>query len=328
MTSQQHTRPTALRWHHWLLPLCGLLCSFGSVAQAQNTGAVWIEGENTSAANVTPKVEGTGRGELVSEGKWLHVSIANDKVEKEVPEEGVVLSYSFNITNAGAHEIWNRIGFEASRTQFDWRLDGGEWITVAPDVPTLDLTELALWTDIGWLKLAQRSLTAGAHKLDIRLPRAKNEKNEWRNINYASDALLITPGTFHPNGKFKPGENYRDATDQQATNNVFQLPVPPAAGARASVPLKGLWEVARHDDNTPGEVAAPIRDFPSAAALESDCSSQRQEQGAPRSHLCASSLVSHTCERAAEPDRTFIQYLLSAQQPQHHGVCERCLLWL
>jgi beta-galactosidase len=239
-----------------------LLLGLCNAAQAQNSGAVWLECENTSAANITPKVEGTGRGELVSEGKWLHISIANDKVEKEVPEEGVVLSYNFNITKAGPHEIWNRIGFEASRTQFDWRLDGGEWITVAPDVPTLDLTELALWTDIGWLKLAQRSLTAGAHKLDIRLPRAKNEKNEWRNINYASDALLITPGTFHPNGKFKPGENYRDATDQQATNNVFQLPVPPAAGARASVPLKGLWEVARHDDNTPGEVAAPIRDFP------------------------------------------------------------------
>jgi beta-galactosidase len=247
----------------------------GANAQAQYRGWVWIEAENTSSANITPAAQGTGRAELVSEGKWLHVSIGNDKVEKDVPDGGVVLSYNFSIARAGQHEVWNRIGFEASRTPFEWRLDGGEWTTVAPEMPTLDLTELALWTDIGWLQLTQRPLTAGAHTLEIRLPKTKNEKNEWRNVNYASDAILITPQTFHPNGRYKPGENFRDARDEQATNNVFQLPAPPATGARASVALRGLWEVARHDDNAPGEVAAPIKEFPAqphwkAIAVPSD----------------------------------------------------------
>ncbi len=61
MESHNRTRRGTLRPNRWLLPLCGLVLSLGSAtrAQAQNTDFVWIEGETTSAANVTPRVEGT-----------------------------------------------------------------------------------------------------------------------------------------------------------------------------------------------------------------------------------------------------------------------------
>ncbi len=255
----QQPRATTIRASLKAL-VCAAILSLGGAAHAQDWA--WIEAENTAALNIAPKVEGTGRAELVSGGKWLHLSIEKDKIEKDAPEGGVVLAYDLNIAKAGPHELWNRIGYEASRTAFDWRLDGGEWTSIAPDVPTLDLTELSMWNDIGWLKLGEMPLNAGAHKLEIRLPKGKNAKGEWNNIHYASDVIFAYPGKFQPNGKWKPGENSRDARDEEATKQVFALPEPKMAGARASVKLKGLWEVARHDDNKPGEVAAPMQDFP------------------------------------------------------------------
>ncbi|MBW3636507.1 MAG: hypothetical protein KY445_08595 [Armatimonadetes bacterium] len=233
-----------------------------STAHAQ-PGFVWMEGESPSGGGVLPqKVEATGRANLVSEGKWLRVEISGSNVAKELLSANRVLTYEFRVAKSGAHDIWSRIGFETSRSDFEWRIDNGAWTRVAKELPTLDLTELATWTDIGWLKLGRQALGAGSHKLEFRLSASKNEKGETQPINFALDALLVTPDAFHPNGKYKPGEAYRDATDEQATKHVFALPEPKDSGARASVALGGLWEVARHDDNAPGEVAAPIRDFP------------------------------------------------------------------
>ena len=95
------------------------------------------------------------------------------------------------------------------------------------------------------------------------MPKTKNEKNETQRILYASDALLFFPGAFSPNGKYKPGENYRDARDEAATKNVFQLPET-KAGERAEVELKGDWDIARADEELPLKPDAPMEDFPAA----------------------------------------------------------------
>ena len=224
---------------------------------------IWIEGENPASINVKPNIAGWGRKEFLSGEKWLHVSIDADKVANMVPAEGVQIRYPFQVGEAGNYEIWDRIGFEFARSRFDWRLDGGDWTTVGPDELTTDLMELDFFCEVAWLKLGSRPLTAGEHSLEIRLVRSKGKDGKDERILYSSDAFCIHPSTFHPDGKTRPGEDGRDARDREAGSTVFRFPTIPADGRQAALPLNGLWEICRDDEQSPVEVASPIRALPS-----------------------------------------------------------------
>lgn len=141
---------------------------------------VWIEGEATTSANLNISASGWGRTEFLSEGKWLHISVDADKVEKEVPEEGGLLRYEFTAPAEGNYEVWDRIGFEFVRSPFEWRIDQGEWETITPDRLTTDLMELDVWCEVAWLKLGERQLAAGAHSLEIRLPPHQGRQRQVR----------------------------------------------------------------------------------------------------------------------------------------------------
>ncbi|HEY7422997.1 MAG TPA: sugar-binding domain-containing protein, partial [Gemmataceae bacterium] len=232
-----------------------------SAAPAAETDYVWIEGE-AAQVNFKPNIAGWGNKHFLSGDKWLHISVDAGKVEKEVPAEGILLKYPFTLKKAGPYEIWNRIGFEFARSPFAWRLDGGDWKTVSPEELTTDLMEIDFFCEVAWLKLDARKLDAGAHMLEIKLAKERDKQGKWQRILYAGDALCIYPGHFLPHSKYKPDEDGRAVIDRDATKQLFELPAPVAAGRRSSVPLKGLWEVCRHDEQMPSEVAAPIQDFP------------------------------------------------------------------
>ncbi|MCW3052812.1 MAG: Beta-galactosidase/beta-glucuronidase, partial [Chthonomonadales bacterium] len=185
-----------------------------------------------------------------------------DKVEKDLPAGGAVLTYPFQIAQAGDYEVWNRIGYEFVRSPFEWRVDGGAWSTVKPDELTTDLMELADWNEVAWIKMGVSALKAGAHTLEIRLAMTKDDKGKTARILYASDALCLSRGAFHPNGRFKPDADYRTPMDREAAQKVFEMPAASADAKRVALPLKGVWEICRHDEQMPGEVAAPIKDFP------------------------------------------------------------------
>ncbi|MHB8969363.1 MAG: glycosyl hydrolase 2 galactose-binding domain-containing protein [Pirellulaceae bacterium] len=222
---------------------------------------VWIEGEQPTSVNVEVKREGWGNQQFLSNEHWLSLSLDSQQVEKDVPAEGVLIQYAFNMDQAGEYDVWQRIGFEFVRSPFDWRIDAGPWTRVEPDQLTTDLMEIGFWCEVAWLQLGKPSLTAGSHVLEIRLPKTKNDKGETNRMLHTCDAICICAGTFHPHSKFKPNESGRDERDDAAAKTVFQLPE--LAGAqRVSVPLRGLWEVCRHDEQLPGEVAVPMRDFP------------------------------------------------------------------
>ena len=249
------------------ISLLGLLFTMLGAAHAQND-FTWLESQDTASIGVKndkikTEVSGWGHKEFLSGDSWLKIDVDKGDVEKVVPDEGIVLSYKVNAAQDAKYEIWNRIGFEFVRSPFDWRLDNGEWSRVEPTQLTTDLMEIAVWTEVAWLKLGAQDLKAGAHTLEIRLPKTKNAKNETQRILYASDALLLFPGAFSPNGKYKPGENYRDARDEAATKNVFDLPEP-KKGERAEIELKGDWDVARADEELPTKPDAPMDDFPAA----------------------------------------------------------------
>jgi Glycosyl hydrolases family 2/Glycosyl hydrolases family 2, TIM barrel domain len=232
-----------------------------SVPAAHAADFVWIEGEKPDSANVKFNAGGWGNKHFLSGESWLHLSIDADKVAREVPAEGIFLGYDFTLAKEAKYEIWNRIGFEFVRSPFAWRIDAGDWKTVSPEELTTDLMEIAFFAEVAWLKLGDAALKAGPHKIEIKIPRiAKGDKFE--RVLYASDAICIHAEKFHPNGKYKPGEEFHDATDAEAAKKIFELPEPAERGARSTVKLNGEWEVCRHDEQLPGEVAQPIRDFP------------------------------------------------------------------
>jgi len=178
-----------------VLVLGTTLSSLAGLAAAEDPAFVWLEGES---AQTTFKVNlaGWGRPQFLSASNWLHISVDENKVEKEMPDEGILLEYRFLSPKAGRYEIWNRIGFEFVRSPFEWRLDAGAWKKVAPDDLTTDLMELSFWCEVAWLKLGEEDVTAGDHRLQFRLPKTKNEKGKWQRVLYASDALCLHEGPF------------------------------------------------------------------------------------------------------------------------------------
>ena len=244
--------------------LCAIVVAWVALAvgTARAADSIWLEGEEPTSTNIDVQRTGWGNTQFLSGEKWLHCSIEAGKVDKQAPDDGVLVKYDFRAPKEATYQLWSRIGFEFARSPFDWRIDAGEWKRVGPDELTTDLMDIAFWCEVAWLQLGDVPLKAGSHTLEFRLPKIKNAKGESQRILFACDAICLTAGKFAPHAKFKPDDDGRDDRDRQATKHVFPLPEPKAAGARASVSLAGLWEICRHDEQLPGPVAEPIRELP------------------------------------------------------------------
>src|SRR5947199_709448 len=145
---------------------------------------VWVEGEKPASINVKPLIAGWGNRQFLSGEQWLQVSIDADKVEKQVPDEGVRIDYPFTLRKEGKYEVWNRVGYEFVRSPFAWRIDGGDWVTSGPEELTTDLIEIGFFNEVAWLKLGDRPLGAGGHKIEIKLPKVKDDKGKYARILY------------------------------------------------------------------------------------------------------------------------------------------------
>lgn len=232
-------------------------------SRAPGADNVWIEGENVATIAEPAKVASAEKSQFLSGGKWLTADIAARDVEKFVPAGGLTLAYPFRIQEAGKRAVWARIGFEFARSPLDWRIDGGDWKTVGPQELTSDVYALAFFNEVAWMQLGNVDLSAGEHRIEFRLMPLKNAKGEPQRVLFGLDAIYVTADAFVPNGKFKPGEEWREEIDRKAEQTVFEFPAAPAAPAvQTALPLAGLWQVARHDEQWPKEVAAPIADFP------------------------------------------------------------------
>ena len=248
--------------NRWMAGLAWI-AMLATSAPAATPAWVWLEGESAQTSAQVNR-SGWGRPHFLSAGNWLHVSVDADKVEKGMPDAGILLEYAFRSPKAGRYEVWNRVGFEFVRSPFEWRLDDRAWQTVFPTNLTTDLMELSFWSEVAWLKLGEADVTAGEHRLQIRLPKWKDAQGKWQRVLYASDVICLHEGAFQPYQFFKPGEDHQTDADRAAAQHVFQLPEAKADGARVSLKLNGTWEVCRFDEQLPGEVAAPITNFPAA----------------------------------------------------------------
>jgi beta-galactosidase len=239
-----------------------VLATWG-LALAGQAAPVWVEGEDFVAESVLRDgegkaglkgdgkgyaAEGWGDTAMMSGGKVLHVNLGGGEVEKFVPEAGLVFARDVDLSVAGPHEIWARIGYEFARSEFDWRWDDGDWATVKPSEPTVDVQPIQTWNELGWLRLATLELRAGKHRLAFRhRPRQVGEpgKEKTERILHMLDAVCIAaPGVFSPCGKWAPGVDHRDEQDRAAEVQVFKVASAPGPDGRAWTQLDGLWQYA------------------------------------------------------------------------------------
>ena len=239
-----------------------------SGASAQET-FVWLEGEEPSSATFAYQTGGWGNQDYLSKGEWLHFSISAADVEKVIPAEGGVLRYAFKVTEAGTYEVWNRVGFEYVRCPFQWRIDNGALSRIEPmkNLST-DLMEIARWCEVAWVPMGQSELTPGEHTLEIRFQIEKDAAGKPKRLIYTSDALVLSKGPFHPNGRHKPGASWRSQRDITAEKHVFVLPEA-APGKRAEVKLHGDWQYARFDEPSlvGDKRTQPVEALPEPTAL-------------------------------------------------------------
>jgi len=245
------------------LGISGLLATCAGAAEY-----VWLEGENPTARNLQVQGTASEKPQFLSGGMWLSVNLEAAQVETQCPPEGILLGYDFEAPKPGHYEVWNRIGFEFARSPFDWRMDQGEWQTIAPKELTTDLMEIGFWCEVAWIKMGEVDLTPGKHTLQIRLlphPTGENGPPSPPKILYCSDALCLYPGIFRPNGKHPPEADWQTEADRQAAAQVFQVPAEAAApGERRRVPLNGLWQVCRYDEQEVVDREGPTTTLPDA----------------------------------------------------------------
>ena len=219
-------------------------CAIQAVA-AQSPSSIWIEAEKPTSANLKFGSGNPGRGELLSGGNWLTIT-------GQVPTEGALLTYAFT-SDAGHREVWNRVGFEAARSPFEWRIDSSDWQRIDPKKLTIDLEELADWNGVAWMDMGSVELTSGDHKLEIRIPHP--DKGD---VLYGSDAFALVSGSFHPNGKWQPGQDSRTDRDRAAESRSFAVEDNQQSD-RQTIPLNGDWAIARDDEAAPALVATPMK---------------------------------------------------------------------
>ena len=238
-----------------------LFASVVAATVSQAAEFAWLEGEKPTSKNYPCAAAGVERSQLLSGGLWLLADLDPGKVQKECPKEGILLGYDFSAPSAGNYEIWNRIGMEGNRSAFEWRVDEGKWQTIRPQDLTCDMMDVGFWNEVAWIQMGSQDLTAGRHALQIRLAKTAGK------ILYCSDALCIYKGHFRPNGKFAPDADWQTAADKKAAAQVFKFDAATTAPAeRIELPLGGIWQACRFDEQDVVDRAGPAKTLPDAAA--------------------------------------------------------------
>ncbi len=244
---------------HPLVPLKRLASAIllATTASLAHADTIWIEAEVPTSANATAEEAGyklgpLARPQLQSGGAVFSMALKHNEAKEKFPEEELVHGYAFTVEDGGSHEFWIRVGYEFARSPFDWRIDGGDWQTVAPNQATIDLVELSTWNQLGWLWIDTVDLAPGQHTLEFRHRPAMTTDNKGKDKPTRSllmlDALVFSEEPFHPNAKFKPGQAAEHEADQVAANTIYPVEVAPA-GQRAETLLEGYWQIARWDEH-------------------------------------------------------------------------------
>jgi len=242
--------------HRLLAALAVAPLALFSALQAQDFA--WIESESIEAPPAPAEAKGWASPELLS-GEVLSVEVAAKDSDK-MPKGGIILSYDFEAPSAGSYEAWNRVVFEGIRSPFEWRVNGGDWQTNSQaGQPITNVQELAFWNPIGWTKMGDVDLEAGANKVEIRLkPQVETDRDGNKkpaDLKYISDAIAFVKGSWQPNFKHKPDWTPDSEQDREAAEKTFTWT--DDNEPRQTLSLDGIWQYAPWDEI--GEITEEAR---------------------------------------------------------------------
>lgn len=217
---------------HLILTVSWLLFANLFAAHAQHLVTdelIWIEGEQPDKTQTKFHVSQSARPHLLSDGKMLLINYGH----KNIPKDGLELTYRFNIKRTDQYAFWIRLGYEWVRAPFAWRIDHGPWQQASANVQTTQVMELATWNEIAWANYGHIKFKAGQHKLTLRFA---DQGIDGRML-IGIDCIAFGRKSFNPALMYHVPKM---PIDQQAANQVYQL--------NLSESLNGLWQVARFDD--------------------------------------------------------------------------------
>ncbi|MCZ2342260.1 MAG: hypothetical protein LC104_10755 [Bacteroidales bacterium] len=235
---------------------------------------IWLEGEAPASTTFPFSTGGWGHAEHLSEGKWLFAVVEPNQVEAKIPTDGIGISYTCDIPQAGEYTLWVRIGYEFARAPFRWRLGDRPWSDVQPEDYTTDLMTLADFAEVAWKSLGTVPLKPGKQTLELRIlrpTRLVDGQPQPTRLLFGLDAICLSQKPFLPNGPHRPGSSWRTAQDRDAADVRFEFPPPDTGTAaqakdeakRRTLRLGGTWQIARYDE--PGEIddrTGPIAALP------------------------------------------------------------------
>ena len=220
---------------------------------AQAADVVWLNIEDGQGWDAIPGIN-RWAGEFYN-GNAFHLHLGGgDASVNALGEEGKTISWPFTTAAAGVYDLWFQIGYEDARSDIEWRVGGGEWQVFSRQEMTTDMRYTGFWAQIAWGRPARGiELAAGDHVFELRFRPQKNADGSPANTQFLANAFVFAPdGAFLPYGRFKPGEDHQTDADREASAFVFEFNAaaredtrPPL---RTSLPLGGVWELARSDE--------------------------------------------------------------------------------
>ena len=187
--------------------------------------------------------------------------------------------------------------------------------------------ELDFWCEVAWLKLGEQQLPAGKHKLEIRLPKTKDDKGKPARILFACDALCLSAGPFSPNSQVQArrGRARRPRTARRPRHVFAAARAGPAAAARVRAlegPVGGLpprRAAARRGGRADHGLA---RQQPHWTAIDG---ARRQEHAAARPGFAHRLWYRTRVNVPASLRGPVVLSRLPAEQPEHHRLRQRRL---
>ena len=155
-------------------------------------------------------------------------------------------------------------------------------------------TELAIWCPLAWMKLGEADLAAGKHAFEFRLSawsKPENGKQVAQGIMFACDATCLIAGPV-PAQRQAPGPTRTGRTRKtsrppgrsSSSRRAHHLrPRWAAAGGermpeRVELPLGGLWQVGRFDEQEVVRPDGPTHAAPGRQAIVLDGHDRAQQQ--------------------------------------------------
>jgi len=131
----------------------------------KSSKSIWIEAEEP-VESTFPKSTWLDMGEplsVMSNGRWLTAAEKGDWSA----------GYEFKAAKSGTYNLWAREFTKDWANPTTWRVDDGKWQTTPRSLRSSNVEEFSNGRGVGWCKYGNVKLSAGDHKLQIKVAKGR-----------------------------------------------------------------------------------------------------------------------------------------------------------